>query len=151
MCTPGPTREADELGEGEDAAEIVEEHPLAPDGDAELSQSSQSVAHTVKPQLLNLDEVAAAIEKEYPALLRDAGVGGTVTVHLFVETTGEIANALVKESSRHIALDEVALQVGRVARFSPAMNNDEVVAVWIPLHITYTGNPHPVRGPARTP
>ena len=151
VCTPGPTREADEMGEGEDAAEVVEEHLLAPDGDAELSESPQSVAHTVKPQLLNLDEVAAAIEKEYSVLLMDAGVGDTATVHLFVETTGEVANALVKESSRHIALDEVALRVGRVARFSPAMNNDEVVAVWIPLHITYTGNPPPVGGPARTP
>ena len=140
VWTPGLTREADEMGWGADAAEVVEEHPLEVDGDAELSERPQSVAHTVKPLLLNMDEAVVAIEKEYPPLLRDAGIGGTTTVHLFLDRTGKVANVLVKESSGRVALDQAALRVGRVARFSPAMNGDEAVAVWVPLPITFTSN-----------
>ena len=140
VWTPGLTREAGEVGGGGGATEVVEEHPLEVDGDAELSERPQSVAHTVKPQLLNMDEAVAAIEKEYPTLLRDAGIGGTTTVHLFLDRTGKVANVLVKESSGRVALDQAALRVGRVARFSPAMNGDEAVAIWAPLHITFTSN-----------
>ncbi len=112
-------------------------HPAEVGADASLMESPKFVVVTVKSKMLNGDQVGRVQEREYPALLKDAGIGGTTTVHLFIDGTGRVGNALVKESSGHVALDEAALRTVRVARFSPARNRDEAVAVWITLDITF--------------
>ena len=103
----------------------------------DISQAPQFVVHTVRPKLLNDGEVNDVLEREYPALLKDAGIGGTATVHLFIDENGLVQNQLVKVSSGHTGLDNAALKVVTVARFSPAMNRDKAVAVWIELDVTF--------------
>ncbi len=114
--------------------------PAELEADAELREGPQFVVHTVRPRLLNQDEVNRVLEREYPPLLMDAGIGGTVQVHLFIERHGRVGNALVKESSGHVGLDEAALKVAMAARFSPAMNREEPVALWITLDIAFEAN-----------
>lgn len=102
--------------------------------------------YTVAPALLNTPEVIAALEREYPPLLRDAGVGGQVLVHFFIGEDGWVRDTRVARTSGHQALDQGALRVGRVFRFSPARNLDEPVAVWIALPITFQGSGDPASG-----
>ncbi|MGD8322204.1 MAG: M56 family metallopeptidase [Gemmatimonadota bacterium] len=92
---------------------------------------------TVAPAILNRDEVVTSMEKEYPPLLRDAGVGGTVKVYFFINASGRVEDTRIDESSGHPALDQAALRVAHVYRFSPALNKDEKVSVWVSFPITF--------------
>ncbi|MCY4573539.1 MAG: energy transducer TonB [Gemmatimonadetes bacterium] len=98
------------------------------------------VVHTLKPKMMNEDEVNRVLEREYPALLKDAGIGGKTTVWLFIDEEGVVQDQRVKESSGHAGLDAAALKVVTVARFSPAKNRDKTVALWIALDITFKAN-----------
>ncbi len=98
------------------------------------------VVYTVRPKMLNEDEVNRVLEREYPALLKDAGIGGTTSVRLFIDEEGVVRQQRVGESSGHAGLDSAALKVVTVARFSPAMNRDKPVALWIALDITFKAN-----------
>jgi protein TonB len=92
---------------------------------------------TVPPTLTNQREVRRALEREYPAILRDAGIGGRVLVHFFIDEEGIVRRTLVAATSGHASLDEAALRVAGVARFTPALNLDRMVPVWIQLPITF--------------
>lgn len=104
---------------------------------AALSTTPQPTPFTTPPRLLNVDEIREAMIREYPALLRDAGVGGTVRVDFFVDATGTVGNALIDQSSGNDALDRAALSVARAYRFDPALNRDTRVPVWISLPISF--------------
>lgn len=108
--------------------------------DTTLAEWPRFVVTTVKPKLLNLEEVNRVLEREYPALLKDAGIGDTTRVHLFVDEGGIVRNQLVDVSSGHAGLDNAALKVVTVARFSPAQNRDKTVAVWVSMAITFEAN-----------
>ena len=107
---------------------------------AELDISAQPIftPYTVKPDYVNGPEVMRALEREYPPLLRDAGIGGTALVWFFIDETGVVRNQQIQESSGHQALDDAALRVAPVFRFTPAMNRDKAVPVWVQLPITFT-------------
>jgi len=96
--------------------------------------------YEVAPSISNRNQVQSALVREYPAVLRDSGVGGTVLMHFFIDDTGSLENVLVAESSGFEQLDQAALRVADVFEFSPALNRDEVVAVWIQVPITFTTN-----------
>ena len=70
-------------------------------------------------------------------MLRNAGIGGQVVVWFFISEEGQVLDRRVARSSGHIQLDEAALQVADVFRFSPALNREKVVQVWIQLPITF--------------
>lgn len=104
----------------------------------ELSRSPTFTPFTVAPQIVNREEVVGAMDEEYPPLLRDAGIGGTVTVYFFVDEEGTVRDARIDESSGHRALDQAALKVADVYRFSPALNREEPVPVWVSFPIKFT-------------
>ena len=93
---------------------------------------------TVMPDIKNRAALTRAMEREYPSLLRDAGIGGTVTVWFLIDEDGEVVQTLINQSSGHQALDEAALRVADIAEFTPALNRDKRVRVWISLPITFT-------------
>jgi TonB family protein len=104
----------------------------------ELEQAPTFTPYTVRPDIKNRAQVARAMEENYPPLLRDAGIGGTVSVWFFVEETGEIGRLMVNESSGHEELDDAALRVAASIQFTPALNDGDPVPVWISLPITFT-------------
>jgi len=106
----------------------------APD---DISVAPVPTPFTVAPELKNRAEVQRALERYYPPLLRDAGIGGTVLVWFFIDETGKVESSLIKESSGHKALDEAALKVAEIMQFTPALNRDEEVPVWIALPIEF--------------
>ena len=93
---------------------------------------------TVAPLLANPAHVRRALEREYPATLRDAGIGGDVGLLIHIDATGRILEARVGKSSGYRALDDAALRVAAIMAFRPAMNRDTPVAVWISQPLTFT-------------
>lgn len=116
----------------------VEELPPPPDEEAvDISAAPTFTPFTVRPDLMNESEVQRALEREYPPILRDAGIGGTVQVHFFIDEEGSVQRTLVAQTSGHASLDEAALRVANVFQFTPALNLDKVVPVWIAIPITF--------------
>jgi TonB family protein len=105
---------------------------------ADLSTVPTFTPFTVRPDIKNRTAIARALEEEYPPLLRDAGIGGTVQVWFFINDQGTVEKTMVNESSEHRALDDAALAVARQIQFTPALNRDKRVPVWISLPITFT-------------
>ena len=95
---------------------------------------------TVRPEITNRAEVQAALMREYPPALRDLGIGGTVVVWFYLSDAGQVLHGRISESSGNERLDEAALRVAAVLRFTPAMNRDERVPVWIQLPVTFQVN-----------
>jgi len=104
---------------------------------ADISAAPTFTPYTVAPSILNRPEVQRALIREYPALLRDAGIGGTVMVYFFIDENGIVGDRRVSESSGHQALDGAALAVAEVFRFSPALNRDRQVPVWVEFPIRF--------------
>lgn len=101
------------------------------------AQGPTFTPYTVQPGILNRDEVIRAMEREYPPLLRDAGIGGTVKVYFFIDENGRVIDYRIDLSSGHTALDDAALKVAGIYRFSPALNRDKKVPVWVSFPITF--------------
>lgn len=116
----------------------VDELPPPPEEAAtDLSAAPTFTPFTVAPSILNRNEVIRAMEREYPPLLRDAGIGGTVRVYFFIDEGGAVQDFRIDESSGHQALDDAALAVADVYRFSAALNRDKKVPVWVSFPITF--------------
>ncbi|MBI4410751.1 MAG: energy transducer TonB [Gemmatimonadetes bacterium] len=94
--------------------------------------------YTVAPELKNRSEVQRTLQRNYPAILRDAGIGGQVLVWFFIDEHGRVKKFQMKQSSGHQGLDEAALKVADVMQFSPAVNREKKVPVWVALPITFT-------------
>lgn len=92
---------------------------------------------TVAPEIRNRSELARLIGAHYPSTLRDAGIGGIVVVWFFIDAEGDVTDTRVAESSGHQQLDDAALEVSDLFVFSPALNNDQVVPVWVQFPITF--------------
>ncbi len=119
----------------------VENLPPPPDEvETDISAAPAFTPYTVAPDRINDNEIVRALEREYPPLLRDAGIGGTVQVWFFIDETGIVQNQRVHTSSGHQALDDAALRVAPVFRFTPALNRDNAVPVWVAFPITFRTN-----------
>ena len=116
----------------------VEDLPPPPEEQVvDISAAPTFTPFTVAPDILNRVEVIRAMEREYPPLLRDAGIGGTVQVFFFIDEEGVVQQFQVNVTSGHQALDDAALAVAGVYRFSPALNRDKRVPVWVSFGITF--------------
>jgi TonB family protein len=92
---------------------------------------------TERPQLTNRTEVLQALQRHYPPLLRNAGIGGTANVWFFIDATGAVRDVRINRTSGYEALDQAALRVGRTMEFTPARNRGEAVPVWLALDVTF--------------
>ena len=116
----------------------VEELPPPPEeAGTDLSAAPTFTPFTVAPSIQNRNDVIRAMTREYPPLLRDAGIGGTVKVFFFIDENGQVQDTRIDQSSGHQALDDAALNVAGVYRFSAALNRDKKVPVWVSFPITF--------------
>ena len=92
---------------------------------------------TVRPEIKNRAEIQQALMTQYPAMLRNAGIGGTVELWFFISEEGRVLDRRVFKSSGYVQLDEAALKVANVFRFTPALNRDQIVQVWIRFPIEF--------------
>ena len=92
---------------------------------------------TVRPEIINLAEVQLALLKQYPTMLREAGISGMVEVWFFISKDGRVLDRRVSASSGFVQLDDAALKVADVFRFTPALNRDKRVPVWVRFPIEF--------------
>lgn len=91
-----------------------------------------------QPELTNRGEVARQMSRNYPPLLRDAGVTGTVTIRMRVNEDGRVdAESISVENSTHEAFGDAAKRVVERMRFRPAKVGGRAVKVWVTLPVTF--------------
>ncbi len=130
------------------APTTFEEHPVAtlpppPTGQASAARADRAqfqmfVPTMTAPELRNRGEVSAAILKTYPPLLLEAGIGGTVLLYVWIDERGNTVDAEVIQTSGQKDLDQAAIHVVDIMRFSPARNRDRAVKVIVALPVIYS-------------
>jgi TonB family protein len=141
--SPEPAFRADEIPAEPDRVvlppppELERPRTMAEKAREEIEAGPTFTPFTVAPSIVNRDAVVRAMEQEYPPLLRDAGIGGTVKIYFFIDEQGRVEDVRIDESSGHPALDEAAMKVASTYRFSPALNRTEKVPVWVSFPITF--------------
>ena len=103
----------------------------------DISAAPRFTPMTVRPTIRNVEEVRRALMRFYPPLLRDAGIGGTVVMWFYIDVDGNVVRTQVNQSSGHAGLDDAASRVAELIDFTPAMNRDQRVPVWIQWPITF--------------
>lgn len=118
----------------------IENLPPPPTASAneDLSAAPRFTPFTVRPELRNRAEIARALERNYPPLLRDAGIGGETRVWFFIDENGRVQKTQINKSSGYEALDKAALTVAEQMQFSPALNRDKKVPVWVAIPIVFS-------------
>lgn len=97
----------------------------------DLPELGTFVPHDREPQAINLSQPV------YPEICVRAGAEGTVYVQILLNKRGEVVKVLVQRSSGNPALDEAALEAARLSRFTPAMQGDTPVSVWISMPFAF--------------
>ena len=119
----------------------VEDLPLAPppaqEAAVDVGAQPTFTPFTVAPAILNVGEVRQAMVDAYPPVLRSAGIGGTVRVFFFISENGTVEDYRIQQSSGFQQLDDAALAVAGLYRFSPALNRDKKVPVWVLFPIEF--------------
>ncbi len=119
--------------------EVVDLPPPPPDIDRGIESEAGGgfVVYTVAPVLLDPDGFQRALMRSYPRALRDAGIGGTVVLHVQIDVDGRTQSATVEQSSGYSQLDQVALRLTDQMRFRPALNRDQRVAVLVSIPVEF--------------
>jgi protein TonB len=81
----------------------------------------------------------------YPPDLQRRGIGGTVGLLLWVDTTGMVDNVQMQRGSGVPALDRAALQAATSLHFEPATRGGEPVGTWVEFDLVF--EPQPVEEP----
>lgn len=117
----------------------VESPPPPPrQQDVTTSDSPTFTPFEVRPRLLNGTELQRLLLARYPQMLKNAGIGGETLLWIYIDANGQVMNTEVVATSGYQELDEVAQEVMRDgAKFSPALNRDIRVPVWIQMPVAF--------------
>jgi TonB family protein len=112
---------------------------VAPQGATpqDVSAPSSPVPFEVEPGVRNLNEVNAALVREYPTELRNQRIGGRVLLNVFIDETGVVRECRIVSSSGYAPLDGAALRVCPVYKFVPARTNGRAVPAWLRIPISF--------------
>jgi|UniRef100_A0A7V3UZK4 protein TonB len=127
--------------------------PVAATSDAEV-QASTVEATTFTEVTKKVDETDIPIvpfwkvEKKpepvsipkpvYPDLARNAGIEGRCVVEALVDVDGSVVDAKIIKSSGNQSLDQAAIEAAFKAKFTPAMQRDKPVRVWVSIPYQFT-------------
>lgn len=95
------------------------------------------IPRDVDPRALNDGEITRLLQRLYPPGLRAAGIGGRVTLWLFVDAEGRVDRVHVQEASRYEAFDSAAVAVAKQMNFAPARSGDRPIGVWVQRTVTF--------------
>ncbi len=115
----------------------VESLPPPPSDASRIGDRPVFTPYTVRPEIKDRGRAMEVVLRNYPKILQDAGIGGTVYVWLFIDADGRVQNAQVQESSGNVTLDEAALKAVYEFEFTPALNMDKRVPVWVAFPIIF--------------
>jgi protein TonB len=108
---------------------VAEERPL--------DSGPTFTPYTVAPWLKNTQVVSRALQREYPTTLRSAGIGAQVLIWLFIDETGRVQQTVLKTSSGFESVDAAAMRVAMLMEFTPALNRDRHVPVWVAVPVDF--------------
>lgn len=135
-----------DVASAEEVAEVAE-NPAAelapPPAGGTAADRPSFLPYDRPPVVQNRDEIVEVLREAYPADLKDAGVGGSVELWLYIDEEGNVANHEVQEASGHPELDAAAGEVAERMRFSPALNRDQPTPVWVTQIITFQPDASP--------
>lgn len=103
------------------------------------AQSSASTPLYGAPQSARPD-YAYNPPPDYPMLLREQGIGGTVWLRVWVDSDGHPGEIKVAKGSGFRLLDEAASRAVRSWRFFPARRGDLQLASWVEFPVRFTLN-----------
>jgi len=119
--------------------------PLPPGGSGAAEPGDETLelsAVEEQPQLLNRDAIASQLSRNYPPLLRDAGIEGSANVRLRVRRDGSVdPESITVENATHPMFGESASRIVERMRFRPAKVQGRPVAVWVTLPVTFQLQP----------
>lgn len=127
--------------EAQPAAALPPPPPARAGEEADLAAAPVFTPYTVSPVLRNRAAVADELARVYPPIYRDAGIGGVAVLWFFIDVDGRVIRTQVFRSSGYLPLDEAAARVGGMMQFSPAMNRDKRVPVWVQIPIEFSVKP----------
>ena len=91
-----------------------------------------------QPSLSNQGTIASVMERLYPRILQDAGIGGTVIMQFVIEPDGSVDMSSVKViDSPHEQLSDASIKAVERFRFRPGRYKGENVRVLIQMPITW--------------
>lgn len=85
----------------------------------------------IQPQLIDY------VTPNYPRLMIEAGIEGTVWVQALIDTDGRVLKAIVARSSGVELLDEAAVNASYENTFSPGVQNGVPVRVWVTYRVDF--------------
>jgi protein TonB len=86
----------------------------------------------VKPKPINIPVPV------YPDMARTAGIEGQAVVEALVDVDGSVADARILKPSGTASLDQAAIDAAMRSKFSPAMQRDKPVRVWVSIPFRFT-------------
>ncbi|MDP3583361.1 MAG: energy transducer TonB [Ignavibacteria bacterium] len=84
-----------------------------------------------------LPEMVRSVSPEYPEIAKRAGITGKVFVKVLVDKTGRPKKVVVIKSDSEL-FNQVAMDAAMKSAFSPALQNQHPIAVWIVLPYRFT-------------
>ncbi|MEX1256129.1 MAG: TonB family protein [Gemmatimonadota bacterium] len=91
----------------------------------------------VPPRVSNSTAVRAALRREYPSNLLEAGIGGRADLWFYVNNEGVAESVQLHQSSGASELDEAALRVAHDFAFTPGRIAGEPAAGWILVGVIF--------------
>ena len=138
VACEAPTPGVDEAQQPEvDADDLV-----MPEDVDDLAEQPTFTPHTVAPSVENQEEVQQALRDRYPSHLRDEGIEGEAILHIFIDEDATVENIVMDRETDHPELNEAAMEVAEVFEFSPALNREEQVPVWIQIPVRFEAEGH---------
>jgi len=114
----------------------IENLPPPPAG-ARPSDVPSYIPRDVEPRLKNGSLIQRLLTQRYPSMLREAGISGSVVLYVFVDEQGNPDKSQVQTTSGYAQFDAAAASIADDMDFSPAMNRDKPVGVWILQRIDF--------------
>ena len=105
---------------------------------ADLSRVYETEELEVKPRLVNAGDVTRAVQSNFPPLLRDAGVGGTVLLRAIIEKDGRTSSVEVIRSEHNQLFSAPAAAVVRRMRFRPGTMAGAPLRARMEIPFTFT-------------
>lgn len=108
-----------------------------PLGAGEAADGRADQPRRTLPELANPWDVQDSLVAHYPDLLQRAGLGGVVTVWVRIDAAGTVDSVRLSGSAGYPALDEAALRVAPLMRFTPARENDVPITTWVEVPLVF--------------
>jgi protein TonB len=91
-----------------------------------------------QPELRNLSQVRSFMERNYPRMLQDAGIGGNAVLQFVVEADGTVeGESVTVVQASHDQFADVSKRVAERFRFRPGVYQNREVRVLVRMPITW--------------